>query len=65
MNAVQAKAKIADALDRIDRSGGVDGEHHKQWALDQVVRILAGKGYAQWVAKRVADGYAWSEGIAP
>ncbi len=31
---------VNTALDRIAQSGGVDGAHHKQWVLDQVVRIL-------------------------
>jgi hypothetical protein len=26
----------------IERYGQIDGEHHKQWVLDQVVRILKG-----------------------
>lgn len=32
--------RIGAALSRIAQSGGVDGAHHKQWVLDQVVRIL-------------------------
>lgn len=28
------------ALELIMDCGGVDGDHHKQWVLDQVVRIL-------------------------
>jgi len=35
-----ADEQIAAALNRITQSGGVDGAHHKQWVLDQVVRIL-------------------------
>lgn len=34
------KEKIAAVLDRLMCSGGVDGEHHKAWVIDQVVRIL-------------------------
>jgi hypothetical protein len=30
------------ALDWIARCGGHDGEHHKDWVLDQVARILHG-----------------------
>lgn len=30
------------ALEYISRYGGIDGAHHKQWVLDQVVRILLG-----------------------
>lgn len=32
--------RVEEALDLILRCGGEDGAHHKQWVLDQVVRIL-------------------------
>lgn len=38
------------ALDFIFQYGGFDGSHHKQWVLDQVVRILTetDEKYNQW-----------------
>lgn len=59
-----------EALEIILRYGGIDGNHHKAWVLDQVVRVLTGENYAQWVtdAKDGEDGpntYDWDEGIAP
>ncbi|HWB37972.1 MAG TPA: hypothetical protein VHA75_18300 [Rugosimonospora sp.] len=50
--------------------GSFDGDHHKQYALDQVVRILAGDRYEQVIAEWEAgeDGpetYSWDTGIAP
>jgi hypothetical protein len=62
--------RVAEALDLIDCCGGIDGGHHKQWVLDQVVRTLTGEGYAQWVAEHNdgEDGpetYLWDEGCAP
>lgn len=57
-------------LDLIIQYGGIDGAHHKQWLLDQIVRILTGDGYENWVAE-YQDGedgpetYEWDEGIAP
>jgi hypothetical protein len=59
-----------NALEVIHRYGGIDGGHHKQWVLDQVVRALTGDRYAAWVANQKAgdDGpntYEWDEGIAP
>lgn len=62
--------RIARALDIIRSYGGIDGAHHKQWVLDQVVRVLADEDYDEWVAaqKDGEDGpetYAWDEGIAP
>ena len=62
--------RIAAALDLIVRYGGIDGEHHKRWVIDQVARVLAGDGYAKLVADACAgkDGpatFAWDVGIAP
>lgn len=60
---------IQKALFFIERWGGIDGGHHKQWLLDQLVRVLT-KDYEAWVA-RVESGengpktYLWDEGIAP
>ena len=63
--------RIAQALDVITGYAGFDGAHHKDWVIDQVVRILVGnEDYPQWVAD-VCDGedgpntYEWSEGTAP
>lgn len=56
---------LAEALALIDRFGGIDGAHHKQWVLDQVVRKLAGPLYDDWVRIRVAQGYSWDVGVAP
>jgi len=64
------EAKIKAALEIILRYGGIDGSHHKTWVIDQVVRIITGDNYEQWViaAKAGEDGpetYDWDEGIAP
>lgn len=45
--------------------GGIDGAQHKQWVLDQVLRLLAGETYEEIIAQGKRDGYSWSEGIAP
>lgn len=52
------------------RYGGIDGEHHKAWVIDQMVRSLAGDRYIQIVADACngEDGphtYKWDFGIAP
>lgn len=58
------QARIDAAVERIDQSGGVDGAHHKQWVLDQVMRaLLSEEGYRGFIAARRADGYDWDEGI--
>ena len=55
--------RIQKALGRIAESGSVDGAHHKQWVLDQVVRILTNepgdypenpRGYLKWRALQAA-----------
>ena len=33
--------KCQEAMEMIIRHGGHDGDHHKAWCLDQVMRILA------------------------
>lgn len=70
-------AAVADATERVDAAmeliwqfGGIDGDHHRAWLIDQVARKLLGLGYADWVAARKAgedgpDTYGWAEGIAP
>lgn len=50
--------------------GCIDGEHHKQWVLDQVLRKLLGKDYDRIVIdwEHGEDGpetYEWDIGIAP
>jgi len=64
--------RIAEACHIIAEWGGLNGVHHKQWVLDQVLRTLLGKdGYRTWVEEResfmdargVYDG--WDTGIAP
>ncbi len=65
-----SEPRIKDALDVIERYGYIDGGHHKQWVIDQVVRCLVGDRYDQWVIDRKAgedgpDTYPWDDGIAP
>lgn len=67
---MEPNEKLEVALDVIRRFGGIDGAHHKAWALDQVVRVLTGDDYEGWVAETKAgeDGpetYSYDTGIAP
>lgn len=64
------KTQVDAALDIALRYGGIDGDHHKAWVIDQMVRILTGEFYEAWVkaAKDGEDGsetYDWDEGIPP
>lgn len=48
----------------------VDGAHHKQWVIDQMLRKLLGEEYDEWVkqynARATQDDLAeWDCGIAP
>jgi hypothetical protein len=48
--------------------GMTDGAHHKQWVIDQMLRILLGDKYAEFVALDDGDEdeyEPWDEGIAP
>jgi len=61
---------IDKALRLIERYGGTDGAHHKQWVIDQVARALTGSDYRKWVKAMKAgddgpDTYDWEEGVAP
>jgi hypothetical protein len=61
--------RIDDALEIVGYYGGIDGGHHKQWVLDQVVRRLS-QDYDEWVREQ-RDGedgpetYDWDEGTPP
>jgi hypothetical protein len=62
-------------IDIITRFGDIDGVHHKQWILDQIVRILLTPDeYLKWKKEmkgeydELNDEYEyedWDEGIAP
>jgi hypothetical protein len=65
-----AEKRIKDAIDLAVRYGGIPGDHHKTWVIDQMVRVLAGEDYMEIVldACKGEDGlntYSWDTGIAP
>ena len=62
--------QIEKALDLIFNYGQIDGEHHKTWVIDQIVRALTGKNYDKWINNYIydeetGDCYTWNKGIAP
>jgi hypothetical protein len=62
--------RIVQALEIADRYGTTDGEWHKSWVIDQMVRALTGKDYDAWVVEHKAgnngpDTYGWDTGVAP
>jgi hypothetical protein len=62
--------KINEAIELAVGYGGIDGDHHKMWVIDQIVRILAGDEYDE-IIRKACDGedgpdtYDWDVGIAP
>ena len=63
--------KEYEAIEMIGQCGGYDGGHHKQWVIDQTLRILLGdEMYPKWLETHCKgeDGlntYGWDEGIPP
>jgi hypothetical protein len=61
---------IEKALEIAFMYGQIDGDHHKAWVIDQMVRALAGDDYDAWVSTyrgypEDLEQYTWDEGIAP
>lgn len=64
------RKRIRDALEIAFTYSQIDGSHHKEWSIDQMVRCLTGSDYDDFVRtyKDGEDGpetYAWSVGIPP
>jgi hypothetical protein len=66
---LEESVKIVKIIDLIGEYGGIDGAHHKQWLLDQILRVAL-DNYGDWVGE-YCDGedgpntYEWDTGIAP
>lgn len=70
MNEHSMRYRIEAAIDLAVQYGGIDGDHHKAWVIDQMVMMLAGDDYERIVREACAgeDGpntYNWDHGIAP
>ena len=63
--------RIEEALEIADKYGWTDGDHHKMWVIDQMVRALTGDTYSSWIEKHrtfeeEGEVYIdWDEGIPP
>lgn len=61
---VKDQERIDKAISIAIEYGGIDGDHHKAWVIDQMVRALAGDRYEAIVAE-ACDGedgpktYSW------
>jgi len=65
-----AQTRIDAALAVADSFGGTDGDHHKAWVIDQMVRAMLGDKYEEWVREHCdgEDGaytYEWPVGVPP
>lgn len=64
---------ITGYAERIDKActiayhnSQMDGAHHKMWCIDQMIRVLQGDKYDDWVNDATNDGTEeWDTGIAP
>ena len=61
---------IDKALEIARNCAGYDGDDHKMWVIDQMVRALTGDTYDAWVRvyENGEDGpqtYEWDTGIIP
>ena len=62
--------RIKNALGYAWSYGQIDGDHHKMWVIDQMVRaLLSEEEYKNWVETyETPDGedyWEWNMGIAP
>ena len=70
MSHINYEERCKQAIEMAIAHGGHDGAHHKDWCIDQMVRILAGDDYKQVVTNACAgeygaETYSWEVGIAP
>lgn len=67
-----ARERIKDASDLAMQYGMIDGAHHKQWVIDQMLRTILGPLYDEWRHKvehatdEEGELYPlWDDGIPP
>ena len=60
--------RIREAAELAVRYGMIDGSHHKMWVIDQMLRLMYGPTYDNFIATRAnndPDREPWDVGIAP
>lgn len=57
--------KVRAAAEVATRFGGIEGEHHKTWVIDQMLRILMDDKYGDFIRESGEQGYDWDTGVAP
>lgn len=49
-----------------EKYGNIEGEQHKQWVIDQMLRCLLSESYDQWrIEQEEETGEPWDTGVAP
>jgi len=59
------RVNCMEAVSLAARYGQIDGDHHKTWVIDQMVRSLLRDDYDNFIRGYNAGGYTWDVGIAP
>lgn len=62
MTGKEAQGRVKAAIAVIARWGWIDGDHHKQWTLDQALRRLMTEREYERFCLEQPD---WDKGIAP
>ena len=67
---IEMQKQITKAVGIAEQYAQIDGEHHKMWVIDQMLRELLGNNYNKWLEKynydsRENDYEEWNCGIAP
>ena len=66
MDTENLETKVQNAIDIAVETMSADGDHHKVWGLDQVVKTLAGDQYEDIVKKFEEEtGSTWDHGVQP
>ena len=56
----EGTASAAKAIELAVRFGGIGGDHHKAWVIDQMVRALAGDRYDAIVKEGSPSSALWA-----
>jgi hypothetical protein len=57
--------RVKRAVDLGIRYGQIEGDHHRLWVIDQMLRILLDSDYDQVIRESNGTDYEWDTGVAP